>query len=363
MRPKILVCLGLAFLFLAVAIYFSAGRWLHSRIFTPLDCPVSLETRHIKSPAFQINLRETYYVFLHLDDSADDWYEDGRCNFKRVLGSEWQVFRVSSKAREPRELWAKSDEMTRRYRYYAGGFTAISGQYELEWDLPASAACLDRRHPRLMVYTSATDYEEGVAFLQICLIFFGGTAAVLILMATARVLRSLLATSGAPRIFPDMVLRNVLPIRKHPPLSPIHDPPHWPLFCVGILSILIFIFMSFGPRPSKGLFVKWKNENAVALEKSSWPDTLGVYVRAPARFFVNGEEVERSGLRAKLIEKLSRRAEWTVYFEADPGTLYMDDLYAIDTIQACGAKLIWITPKMREAWQHRPKSEAGQGRN
>jgi len=31
----------------------------------------------------------------------------------------------------------------------------------------------------------------------------------------------------------------------------------------------------------------------------------------------------------------------------------MDDIYAIDKIQAWGAKLIWITPKMREQWQHK----------
>ena len=51
-----------------------------------------------------------------------------------------------------------------------------------------------------------------------------------------------------------------------------------------------------------------------------------------------------------------RQAEWSVYFEADPDTLYMDDIYVIDTIQACGAKLIWITPKMREEWRHKEQS-------
>jgi hypothetical protein len=57
------------------------------------------------------------------------------------------------------------------------------------------------------------------------------------------------------------------------------------------------------------------------------------------------------------------RAEWTVYFEADPDTLYMDDIYAIDTIQASGAKLIWVTPRMRAEWQHNPKSRVKLGKN
>lgn len=353
MPPKILLRMGLAFLFAAVTIYFSTSYWLTSRIFTPLDYPVSLESRQIKSPPFQINLGETYFVSLHLDDSVDDWYDDGRCNYKNVLGSEWRVYRLSSK---PRELWANSDEMTRRYYYYFGGFTATSGQYELEWDLQAGAACLDPRHPRLMVHTGSTGYKEGVAFIQICLIFIGGAGAALVLLALARVLRGHLAADEAPRMFPDMVLRNVLPITKHAPLVPIHGMPHWGLFCGAILWILMFIFMMIGPLPPHGLFVNLRSREVVAWDKSPWQETLGVYVRAPGRFFVNGEEIERGSLRTKLLEHLSRRVEWTVYFEADFDTLYMDDIYAIETIQGCGAKLIWITPKMREEWRHKEQS-------
>jgi hypothetical protein len=33
----------------------------------------------------------------------------------------------------------------------------------------------------------------------------------------------------------------------------------------------------------------------------------------------------------------------------------MEAVYAIETIQACGAKLVWITPKMREDWQQSSK--------
>jgi hypothetical protein len=104
------------------------------------------------------------------------------------------------------------------------------------------------------------------------------------------------------RIFPEMVLRNVLPVKKHAPLRLIHEPPHWPLFCVAILSFLIFAFMSFGPLRSKGLFITLKKRDVIAWEKDPWPDALEVYVRAPARFFINGQEVSWSDLHARLIE-------------------------------------------------------------
>ena len=165
-----------------------------------------------------------------------------------------------------------------------------------------------------------------------------------------------LSKVGEMRMFQDMVLHNVLPCAKHAPMRPIHEPPHWPLFSVAIMSILMFTFMVFRPLNSKGLRVTWKNRGAVVWEKSPWPDTLEVYIRTPARFFVNGEEVDRNNLSSKLIEQLARRAEWTVYFEADADTAYRDTIYAIDVIQGCGAKLIWVTPKMREKWQHATES-------
>ena len=157
-------------------------------------------------------------------------------------------------------------------------------------------------------------------------------------------------------MFPDIVLRSVLPITKHAPLVPIHGMPHWGLFCGAILWILMFIFMMIAPLPSHGLFVGLRSHEVVVWDKSPWQETLGVYVRPQGHFFVNGEEVERGSLRTKLLEHLSRRVEGTVYFEADFDTLYMDDIYAIETFQGCGAKLIWITPKMREEWRHKKQS-------
>lgn len=116
----------------------------------------------------------------------------------------------------------------------------------------------------------------------------------------------------------------------------------------------MFIYMIEVPFPSKGLLISWKERGPVAWEKNPWPGTLGVYIHTPARFFVNDEEVDRHNLQSKLIDQLARRAEWTVYFEADANTAYMDSVYAMDVIQGCGAKLVWITPKMREQWQPTP---------
>ena len=355
MPPKTLFRSGLSFLFFALAIYFSTGQWLNSRIFAPLDYPVSLDARQLKSPPFQINLRETYFASLDLDYSVDDWDQDNRCNYKTILYPQWRLYKLGSDSAQPRQLWVSSEQLSQN-GFLSNAFLASSGRYQLEWDIPTVAPCLKPRHPHLLVFTDSSGYREGVALIQLFCIFLGGTGLALVALSSGRGAHRVFVRAVAPRMFPDMVLRNVLPITKHAPLPLIHDLPHWGLFCGAILWVLIFIFMIIQPLPSQGLIVGWRSRDAVVLEKSPWPDTLEVYVRIPSRFFINGQEVERSALRARLLEELSRRAEWSVYFEADSDTLYMDAVYAMDTIQGCGAKFIWVTPKMREEWQHKEQS-------
>jgi biopolymer transport protein ExbD len=65
--------------------------------------------------------------------------------------------------------------------------------------------------------------------------------------------------------------------------------------------------------------------------------------------------VAREKLRAKLEEELGRQMVWTVYFEADRDCAFMDATYAFDTIQGLGAKVVWITPGMREGWKRIPR--------
>jgi biopolymer transport protein ExbD len=358
MPPKILFRIGLTFFVVATAIYFSTGRWLDSRIFVPLRYSVSLDNRQLKSEPFEINLSETYGASLELDESVDDYYEDNRCNYKTILYPRWRVYKFSSASAQSRELWVSSEQLTRSDGSLSNAFFASPGQYQLEWEIPVAAPCLNPRHPRLLVLTDSFGYWERIRLTQLFCLFLGGTGLALFVVAGQHVARWKFSRVPSLRIFPDMVLRNVKPIAKHAPIRVIHELPHWGLIWGSVLWIVIFIFIFVvsGRLPSKGLFVSWQKPDAVVWEKSPWPDTLEVYVQAPARFFVNSEEVKRNDLRSKLNEQLGHRVEWTVYLEANADTSYMDAVYAIDVIQGCGAKLVWVTPKMREQWRHKPES-------
>ena len=124
------------------------------------------------------------------------------------------------------------------------------------------------------------------------------------------------------------------------------------VFLLLALCTAIIKLSEYAIYPPRGLFVNWE-KSAVVWGKSPWPQAVEVYVAAPSRFFINGTEIERTQLRSKLLDQIGRRRGWTVYFEADPGTVFGDATYALDTIQACGAKVVWVTPKMREEWQHK----------
>ena len=130
----------------------------------------------------------------------------------------------------------------------------------------------------------------------------------------------------------------------------MRDFPNFGLVYGFVLWVLLFIFIILRPAPIEGLLVDFTKLHTVIAQKNPWAETMAVYVDAQRGFFVNGKSVAREELRSKLEEELRRRGVWVVYFEADANCLYMDTVYAIDTIQGLGAKMIWITPKTREKW-------------
>ena len=102
-----------------------------------------------------------------------------------------------------------------------------------------------------------------------------------------------------------------------------------------------------------GLPIDFPKHYAATGGKSPWPETVGVYVDALRRFHLNGELTKPENLEQKLKEELNRRIVWTVYVEADRDSVFEDTVHVMDTIQGLGAKVFWITPRMREEWSER----------
>ena len=334
---RIGVCLILA----GIGLFYCSVRWLAPHADVSLEMPVSLSPGHVITGNFSVVQNSLYYIDIALDEPSQPRVH---CEARSVLSTRWVLSSEGGEQEHGSSPW-EGTGLTIAALY------SEKTQYSFDVEVLPGASCLNASSPRLKVQTHPYPSDLHVALTWLSIVPVGIGLALLMRPYISRRFSKIEET----RMFPDMVLRNVLPIAKHAPLVPIHGMPHWGLFCGAILWILMFIFM-IRPLPSHGLFVSLRSHEVVVWDKSPWQETLAVYVRPHGRLFVNGEEVERASLRTKLLEHLSRRVEWTVYFEADFDTLYMDDIYAIETIQGCGAKLIWITPKMREEWQHKEQS-------
>jgi biopolymer transport protein ExbD len=203
------------------------------------------------------------------------------------------------------------------------------------------------------VYTSSSQYEQiGVSILFVCM-FPAGTGILLVMWGLGAWVFGYFLDQRPPRMFPEMVLRNVTPWKRHRPMPLICDISNFRAIWGGILFLCLTFSLVLTPLTRKGLLVDFREQKAVGVEKSPWTRAISVYVDVRKGFLVNGHLVKREELEAKLKEELSKEMVWTVYFEADYDCLFTDATHAIDTIQGLGAKVIWITPKMREEWKQK----------
>jgi biopolymer transport protein ExbD len=338
MKWSISAPIGVCLILAGIALFASAVHWLAPHPDVGFQLPVSLSPGHIATGNFTVEPYTFYNIVIEFDNRSRI---SAHCRPYSVLNTQF-VLSGGGKEEHGSSPWEDTG-------LNIADIYSESTQYAFDVDVFPGATCLNAGNPRLKVQTVPYPSDLYTALTWFSVFSVG---AGLVLLMQAHISRPA-SEIAILRIFPEMVLRNVLPIKKHRPLTPIQGMPHSGLFFGTLLWILVFTFMMFGPRTSKGLLVNLENHDPVVWEKSPWSDTLEVYIASgrAERFFINGQPVKRSELGSKLKEQLARRAEWTVYFEADPDTEFRDAAYAIDTIQACGAKLIWITPKMRKESQ------------
>lgn len=94
-------------------------------------------------------------------------------------------------------------------------------------------------------------------------------------------------------------------------------------------------------------------------QRSPWQDRLAAYLAVGEKHYVSGQLAPRDALRKRLQEEMSHRLVWMAYFEADYETPNREAIYQIDPIQGIAAKLVSITPSLRnerDARRSFPKS-------
>src|ERR1700747_2748531 len=275
MPPRTLANLGLIALVLALLLPWGYTRWLKTQMFELVDKEVKLEVGRIQTENFEINLREVYHVQIDVDYNPDYWVEEQTCPFRYWEAADWRVYRLSGRGEGTRELWAGSAEM-REQGAIPIGFKGRSGKYQLEWSVPATSVCLNTRHPRLHVYTSSSGYEEFGGFLSFVCIFLGGTGIILVLRVIGAWMFDHFVDKRPLRMFPAMVLQNVIPRKRHRPVPVIKELPNFGMVHGFILWVVMFIFMILMPLPPRGMLVDFRQQIAVGIENSPWTETASV---------------------------------------------------------------------------------------
>ena len=169
---------GLGLVFTGIAWFGGWWAWEATRIWEPLDVPVSLSVGHVRTAEFKINVESTYAIGIAVNRNFD--YVGIPCLIgvqqcegnRSVLSASWSVSksgRVEAKGTsevEHGDFWLGTETIGR----IIGTFHTNSGRYILDLNLLQDGSRLDERAPHLVVLESGGEYartndQVGLAFL------------------------------------------------------------------------------------------------------------------------------------------------------------------------------------------------------
>ncbi len=112
----------------------------------------------------------------------------------------------------------------------------------------------------------------------------------------------------------------------------------------------MFVFMTLGPIPSKGLYVHLLRPGRTVPSTDKWTAPLVVYIKhvGPGKapdLYVNSVAVSWDDLSKALKAELSRRSEWVVYVQGDSNIPWAGAVDVVDVAHGLRAKVIMLTPR------------------
>jgi biopolymer transport protein ExbD len=352
------VRIGVGLILLGFAWFGGWSWWAATRIWTPLDIPVSLSKGHIRSPEFKINLESSYYVEIV---SSTECPSTPRVSWS--LSNKGRV--VAARTNDSAGLWL-------------GYVEAGEGSYTLDLDVSGDAGCLDAGTPRLLVSESwgigraKVDDAMNCAFLVSLLLLGEGFYLVIHgcweRRAEKRAARARawsltqpgplapLAGDARRRIVPALATARpyswTIDRNRHRklwlPNVPASSRLSWfSLLLVNCLVLLLIITLLQTPLMHMGLPVRLVRPGIPA-QSTPWLEPLRLrvaYVGPKMRphLYLNSQPIAWEDLGAVLQKELNRRPpHWPVYVEGDPYLQWQDVAKAIDIIQGTNGEVVLL---------------------
>ncbi len=375
---------GLA-LILAEALYFGAWVWYDStRIWVPLDMPISLASGHIRTPEFRVNVESTYLIQISVDPEFD--FEGGPC----VAG-----VRCPSSLRTTWSVWNGSRAIANGQNdprgRVLGSFDARKGRYILDLDVKDDGRRLNAGSPRLIAYEAgsvrARTADYGACALLESLVM--GVVGIFVVISglLARRYKKQAILSGEFSLTqpgplspldaggdPDRVA-GVGPTRKTPASpgrrtfqwvsstrryrkpSPRSAPPFYKLSWISLVILIIFLLVTISvgvlqvllhhQYPPRGLMIHLLKPEVVAQSVAGiQPVRVDLVLYGPS-VLLSSRLVSQKDFPAALEKEIRLRPlHWPVYVEADPDLDWRDVAKTIDVIRGLQAEVVLITPSM-----------------
>jgi len=331
------VLIGLVLVILGISSFAILKRWIDTRIFVPVDIPVSLGAGHIRTGPFRINVEQGYEIWIDFDQST---YFNPMCSSYSFLKTTWTLYRDG-------HVYAQWEAPVLRDSSL-GGFDATKGFYELDVHVLADASCLNANRPRLRVVT----YRDNNSFYDVVLsvgAIFVVVGITLVILGWRRGVfreleRSVIVTNTS------VVSQNFQWAQKLPLRRPIVGIPAFGLLAGMVFAILAILMMMLTGafQPTRiGLWVHLLKPGAVPAKPDAWTEPVIVLVTdaGPGQepgLFINSKAVAWDDLASALKRELSGRREWIVYVEGGDCVVWADFVSVIDIARSDGAKVFLV---------------------
>jgi biopolymer transport protein ExbD len=127
--------------------------------------------------------------------------------------------------------------------------------------------------------------------------------------------------------------------------------PNRGLLGVVILPLLVPVFLSLFEPESTGIYVQLSPQLGQAVDENCLSGPILLRVKqhdGSSRVVLDGQEIQWSELRPTLISKLSGRANWEVFVEADEDVELSIPVQTFEIIRSLGAKAVILTPTLKK---------------
>jgi hypothetical protein len=350
MRPQRLV--GLIIILASLILILSARHWYATRIFVPLDQPISLAQGHIATPEFKTNFSGDYYVYIKFDRN---YAGHTPCQPEEILRTNWALSRdgrITDTSVTSAPPWVGKADGT-VIGSFLGRLELRSGTYRINLNVLSDSGCLNHENPRLRIENYQEQVHDSYFAAFWILLFTLISGALLVIRSFVRnetAPHRSLSITGTDSFESGTLARCHNPHRKASRFSQI--PSFGLIASLTLLMILIPMWIISAwfdfTHESRGVWVYIpKMQPTIEIPaKDDFPVLRLEGKGNEIAFFVNSKPVTNHEVRDALDSALQTHNARFVYLAVDPELHYGDAALGIGIIRSVKAEVILYTPNM-----------------